>query len=628
MIHTWRHRSRRMIGLAVCALTLVFALLAVGRSWASPTVSGTSVGGPIISDTTWTLANSPYLVTSNIQVMTGVTLTIQPGVVVRFNSSKLLQVDGALVARGLSTSPITFTSNQPSPRPGDWANIYFTDGSMDAAFDGAGNYANGSVLQYSILEYAGKEVESAIHAPSSAPFVDHCMIRNNASRGLRIAGTSGKLAKVSNNVVSGNLLVNGINGGGILANSAVIVGNTVTGNAASRGFSRGGGIYALGSTVVSNTVSGNDVAGDGGGIYAESSTASDNTVSSNSGGSGAGIYARYSNVTSNMVSGNVADLDGGGVYCESYIHGTATVASNTFADNLAGMNGGGLYAVGETVTVIGNLLRRNYADRNGGGIYAAVNAVTDNTVTSNSSGWSGGGAFIAGSTSTTGNAIFANRVVRTGNGSGVYLNGGTFLFNTVVGNTADSSTAIIGGIAIEFPATFQYNTIYGNSNYDVAILRSDDISGTNNFWGTSSTVDILAHVYDWYDDTSRGRLLYLPYLQDPDPNTPVAPPHNLRVTANGTSLNLSWDALPSTTMGYGYKVYYGYAADPPFDGTGATQGPAPIDIGNQTHYTLAGLGNDRVYMAVTAYDTLGHESWYSNVVSSPMREFLPLILRP
>ena len=39
----------------------------------------TTVSGPISSNTTWALANSPYIVTNSILVMDGITLTIEPG---------------------------------------------------------------------------------------------------------------------------------------------------------------------------------------------------------------------------------------------------------------------------------------------------------------------------------------------------------------------------------------------------------------------------------------------------------------------------------------------------------------------------------------------------------------------
>ena len=86
----------------------------------------TEVGGPIIADTTWAFTNSPYIVTADVQVSAGVTLTIEPGVLVKFGRGRLLQVDGTLIARGTPDRSIIFSSSQSSPRLGDWGNIKFT----------------------------------------------------------------------------------------------------------------------------------------------------------------------------------------------------------------------------------------------------------------------------------------------------------------------------------------------------------------------------------------------------------------------------------------------------------------------------------------------------------------------
>ena len=86
----------------------------------------TKVSGNITTDTTWTLANSPYVVTETVQVFEGVTLTIEPGVTVKFNKDTLLRIGGELIAEGTETQMITFTSNETTPALGGWEPIRLT----------------------------------------------------------------------------------------------------------------------------------------------------------------------------------------------------------------------------------------------------------------------------------------------------------------------------------------------------------------------------------------------------------------------------------------------------------------------------------------------------------------------
>lgn len=82
------------------------------------------------------------------------------------------------------------------------------------------------------------------------------------------------------------------------------------------------------------------------------------------------------------------------------------------------------------------------------------------------------------------------------------------------------------------------------------------------------------------------------------------------------TVTLSWDPSPSTIAGY--RIYYDVNSSvSPLDGTGATEGSSPIDVGNVLTFTINGLSDtDDHYFAVTAYDGT-NESVYSNTVHSP-----------
>ena len=71
--------------------------------------------------------------------------------------------------------------------------------------------------------------------------------------------------------------------------------------------------------------------------------------------------------------------------------------------------------------------------------------------------------------------------------------------------------------------------------------------------------------------------------------------------------NLAWDPPDVSTEVVGYKVYYG---------TASGVYPQSIDVGNMTSYTVSNLiDGQSYYFAVTTYNALGVESYYSNEVS-------------
>ena len=455
-------------------VTSAFAVLAIGIV----NVSGsgpTYVSGLISSDTTWTVADSPYIVTGSILVEEGVTLTIEPGVVVKFNSGKGMRIDGELIARGTETESIVFTSNQSSPALGDWVNILFTDSSVDAVFDEDGNYLNGSIMQYCTVEYGGGGDNPVLKIVSSSPCIDHCIITNNGNSGIYVADGS---VKITNNVINENSPECGDEntpeyGGGIYISSGTvnISGNTISNNVAHGRFTH--------------------YIGYGGGIYIGSGTV---TITNNT-------------ISSNRASSRWQDTPGygGGIYIGG---GTVTISNNSISDNEAHghrSRGGGIYIGSGTVTVSNNIISNNEVagfSCYGGGIYISS------------------GAVIISHNEITGNTA-AGFYYYISHGSGVYTQGNNvnISYNKITGNNCTCTEEGSGsGVQIKGQPIIRYNNIFNNTPYDVGNLNdalSPAVNCTNNWWGTTDEATIQAHIYDWSDDASLGIVDYIPYLTEP-----------------------------------------------------------------------------------------------------------------
>ena len=68
------------------------------------------VSGILDSNTTWTKADSPYVVTGNVGIPEDIRLTIEPGVEVRFEGAYEILVNGSVDANGTTSEPIVFGS--------------------------------------------------------------------------------------------------------------------------------------------------------------------------------------------------------------------------------------------------------------------------------------------------------------------------------------------------------------------------------------------------------------------------------------------------------------------------------------------------------------------------------------
>jgi hypothetical protein len=190
------------------------------------------VSGTIAANTTWNLAGSPYVLTGNVIVQAGATLTIDAGVCVKGQAQRGLTIDGGLVARGTSANPICFTTAVLPPFPGDWAGISFSNTASGAHFDVDGNYLSGSIIEDATIEAAGY-ARPALQLASAplAPFIHRVTVSFNSSfPNVPIVYLATDGALFADNVLSNNTY---FGSGGVLnvgGNANVIEHNRVVQN--------------------------------------------------------------------------------------------------------------------------------------------------------------------------------------------------------------------------------------------------------------------------------------------------------------------------------------------------------------------------------------------------------------
>ena len=595
-------------------------LTAPGLIPAGDFTQATEVSGIIASDTVWTLAGSPYIVTGNVLVQSGVQLIIEPGVQVRFNADRALQIDGELVAQGTGDTPIIFTSNVGTS-PGDWGYILFSDSSTDATYDGSGNYLNGSIIQYAIIEYAGGANVSdngAVRISASSPCIDHNTIRYNQANGVHVWNNAGP--HITYNSIVDNGVVGVVNALGISVWESTA---TISYNTVARNTNTGIGFRVYNNGIISyNTVF--DNAGMGISNYG-SATINNNTVFGNT---GTGISISYGphTVSDNVVRDNIVAGDYGGIAAYGY-YNTLIVERNVVIGNQATGKGGGIYATGTqaNVYVRDNIIANNTAASNGGiycDVFGQQGTVNNNVVAHNTVSGNGGGISFSECTIRN-NAVIGN--ITSGNGGGVYStndygSGIAINDNTIIGNSAAQLNRQGGGI---FLCNGCRPTVNGNNLYDnISATGSDlyngnlsggaDINAENSYWGTADSAVIEDHVWHYLDDSDLGLVDYTPYRTSHNTAAPISPPTGLTATLEGTSIVMSWAPNLESDLA-GYKVYWDTDSGYPYAHS--------VGVGNVTAYTIAGITPGiRYYVTVTAYDTAadddsdwtdGNESWFA-----------------
>jgi len=140
----------------------------------SPSDGSRAPSGTIAENTTW---RGEVLVTESVVVPAGVTLTIEPGTVVKFKHYRgytdpdgrlRLQVQGTLKAVGTAEEPIWFTSDAEDPQNGDWSMLRLVNASSQ------------SEIRFAIIEFA----QQGLNMWNSSPTLSDLIVRWNNWEGI------------------------------------------------------------------------------------------------------------------------------------------------------------------------------------------------------------------------------------------------------------------------------------------------------------------------------------------------------------------------------------------------------------------------------------------------------------
>ncbi|MEM7132328.1 MAG: right-handed parallel beta-helix repeat-containing protein [Chloroflexota bacterium] len=407
---------------------------------------------------------------------------------------------------------------------------------------------SGSIIQFSVIEYAGgieTENNGAVRLEASTPYIDQSVIRQNGADGIHVWDQEGSV-RVTNSEISGN---------------------------ASDDFMGADGIYIRGKGLV---------------------VLADNLISDNS---GIGVNFPFSQRTedvhditieNNMITRNSM----GGIYVSA--KGAATISRNTVIENIAPLNGGGIYAwegtIGDLVieeSIVANNSVTNSSSGNGGGIVASGGHIIDNTVLSNSSASDCGGIYAMRDTEVTRNTVKGNQAVKKGGGV-CLIDGATAVRNTVADNQAGTNGGGIFVGVVNFAGGSVINNIVtnnaaaqgsgggvyfcrvcrpvltdndicvnvanqGNAFYNANPSGAEDINAENNYWGSTDLGTIETQIWHFIDDSALGIVDYEPIRTAPvssnadvcELSTPT-PTLILTLTSTATSIATS-SVLPTAT---------------------------------------------------------------------------------
>jgi hypothetical protein len=467
---------------------LLLLLLTTYILFITPARAQTNVSGTISNNTTWNIAGSPYIVVGSLNVQNGYTLTIEPGVTVKFDTATMLRISGELIANGTASNHILFTANSTNPSMGYWKCVQFMISSTDAVYDASGNYLSGSILRYCDVFYGGGGADGAVNAVYAEPYIVNCHVAYSSTDGINVDDA---IVNIDSCVVENNL-DNGIEVFGALTTNCNwhINNNTAVNN-------MGGGMYIRSGSCQSGTLT---------------LTVARNSIKSNRGRGGLYVMGPFVIVSENDFQYNTNDLStlGSAMQIEKtpYI-----IECNLVHDNYTQANDAIVYI--ETVQPGSNIIRYNTFERN---------------IDSSS------------------NSLMSMLFIRAMEEFPIYVNHNIFSNNNfpandvcrLIGSVTGTNTTTfyldsnqfndnpcINDVKVEFPiapvngliALITHNNFVDQvSQY--AIYNAEPYGGTplyadSNYWNSTSFQHVDSVIYDYYDGFTQSHVLYSTILNGP-----------------------------------------------------------------------------------------------------------------
>ena len=430
--------------------------------------ASTDVPSIINSDTTWTKIDSPYELKGPVLVSNGVILTIEPGVTVNLNGF-YIQVDGTLDAIGSSTDQILFNSGT----------IRFTEYSTD--WDEQTN--------------SGCRIENSDLSSVQIDIINSPKISNNSIWEINVDG----MPTITKNTILGKLSISG---------SPIILENSITNSAP-------GSVRVIrGSPIISyNTINSRIMISEGLPII------SHNTIND-----GIHVDAHGDNVE---IKDNIVRSRGD--YYSIFVHGSsATISGN----NITGKGNLGIYLSGPYSFFISGNIISDFST-----------AITANNPCPLTIEWNLLKNNIDGISLTVSASVFApfeqawkspmdfpltirNNFIYDNLGVAISLNHplARIMNNSITNNHV--------GISIRDPPdgsplpVILNNNIYANE-YNLKSAVPDDINATHNWWGTTDILSINQTIYDFKYDFNVGKVNFVPFLTELNPNIPEFPSWSL-----------------------------------------------------------------------------------------------------